>query len=104
MNVRHILIEPEADEDGTITDEAWTAAEEKAQEVLTEWQSGAADEESFGELANTYSTDTGSNSNGGLYEDVHPGPDGYGSPTTGASTPAESPAIPALSRPAMAIT
>ena len=61
------------DEDGNITDEAWTAAEEKAQEVLTEWQSGDADEESFGELANTYSTDTGSNSTGGLYEDVHPG-------------------------------
>ena len=73
VNVRHILIEPEADEDGNITDDAWTAAEEKAQEVLAEWQSGDADEESFGELANTYSTDTGSNTNGGLYEDVYPG-------------------------------
>ena len=73
VNVRHILIEPEADADGNITDDAWTAAEEKAQEVLAEWQSGDADEESFGELANTYSTDTGSNTNGGLYEDVYPG-------------------------------
>lgn len=73
VNVRHILIEPEADEDGNISDDAWTAAEEKAQEILAEWQAGDADEESFGELANTYSTDGGSNTNGGLYEDVYPG-------------------------------
>ena len=73
VNVRHILIEPEADEDGSISDDAWTAAEEKAQEILDEWQAGDADEESFGELANTYSTDSGSNTNGGLYEDVYPG-------------------------------
>lgn len=73
VNVRHILIEPEKDEDGNISDDAWTAAEEKAQEILDEWQAGDADEESFGELANTYSTDGGSNTNGGLYEDVYPG-------------------------------
>lgn len=73
VNVRHILIEPEKDEDGNISDDAWTAAEEKAQEILDEWQAGDADEESFGELANTYSTDSGSNTNGGLYEDVYPG-------------------------------
>ena len=72
VNVRHILIQPEEDEDGNISDDAWTAAEEKAQEVLDEWQAGDADEESFGELANTYSSDTGSNANGGLYEDVYP--------------------------------
>lgn len=73
VNVRHILIEPEKDEDGSISDDAWTAAEEKAQEILDEWQAGDADEESFGELANTYSADGGSNTNGGLYEDVYPG-------------------------------
>lgn len=73
VNVRHILIEPEADEDGNVSDEAWAAAEQKAQEVLEEWQSGDATEESFGELAATYSSDGGSNTNGGLYEDVHPG-------------------------------
>lgn len=73
VNVRHILIEPEADEDGNVSDEAWAAAEQKAQEVQEEWQSGDATEESFGELAATYSSDGGSNTNGGLYEDVHPG-------------------------------
>lgn len=73
VNVRHILIEPEKDEDGSISDDAWTAAEEKAQQILDEWQAGDADEESFGELANTYSADGGSNTNGGLYEDVYPG-------------------------------
>jgi hypothetical protein len=73
VNVRHILIEPEADEDGEISDEAWEAAAEEAQRILEEWQSGDATEESFGTLAETYSTDGGSNTNGGLYEDVYPG-------------------------------
>ena len=36
VNVRHILIEPEKDEDGSISDDAWTAAEEKAQQILDE--------------------------------------------------------------------
>ena len=51
VNVRHILIEPEAAEDGTISDEAWAAAEQTANDIL----------------------DPGSNTNGGLYEDVYPG-------------------------------
>jgi parvulin-like peptidyl-prolyl isomerase len=73
VNVRHILVEPEEDEDGEISDEAWEAAAEEAQRILDEWLSGEATEESFGTLAETYSTDGGSNTNGGLYEDVYPG-------------------------------
>ena len=77
INVRHILIQPESTtaEDGTITitDEAWAAAEAEAQRIYDEWQAGEATEDAFAELANTYSTDGGSNTNGGLYEDVYPG-------------------------------
>ncbi len=81
VNVRHILIQP-ADNDADAEDSAaeqeseeaaWSDAEAEAQRILKEWKDGEATEESFGELANTYSTDGGSNTNGGLYEDVYPG-------------------------------
>ncbi len=75
-SVRHILIQPEGgteDESGTVTysDEEKAAAYAEAERILEEWKSGAATEESFGELANTYSKDGGSNTTGGLYEKVN---------------------------------
>ena len=75
VNVRHILIgfEGEAQEDGTYSDEVKEAARAAAEEVLNEWKSGEATEESFAALAEAKSTDTGSNANGGLYENVYPG-------------------------------
>ena len=73
VNVRHILIEPEAAEDGTISDEAWAAAEKTANDILDQWLAGDATEESFANMANENSSDPGSNTNGGLYEDVYPG-------------------------------
>ena len=75
INVRHILVGFSGDqnEDGTYTDEAKEAARTSAEEILDEWKSGDATEDSFAELANTKSTDTGSNTNGGLYENVYPG-------------------------------
>ena len=72
-NVRHILIEAEADENGEYTEEALAAAKAKAEEILAEWEAGDANEESFAELAETYSEDSGSNTNGGLYENVEKG-------------------------------
>lgn len=74
VTVRHILVMPaEQNEDGTYTDEAWAEAEQKAQELLDSWKAGEATEEAFAALANENSEDPGSNTSGGLYEDVYPG-------------------------------
>ena len=75
VDVRHILVFPEGGttgEDGTVTysDEEWAACEAAAQAILDEWLAGEKTEESFAALANEKSADGGSNTNGGLYEDV----------------------------------
>lgn len=71
VNVRHILIAPETDEEDadatTATDEQWTAAYDQARELLASWD---GTEDGFAALATENSTDTGSTENGGLYEDV----------------------------------
>lgn len=78
-NVRHILVTPDG---GTynaqtgMTDysaEEMAGAKVKADELLNQWLSGDATEESFIELAKKESTDPGSKDNGGLYESVYPG-------------------------------
>lgn len=65
VDVRHILVQVEG--------EAWDACQAKAQEILDTWLAGEKTEESFAELANSTSEDPGSNTNGGLYEDVYVG-------------------------------
>ena len=54
-------------------EDAKAAAKVKAEQILKDWKSGDATEDSFAELAKTYSDDTGSNTNGGLYEAVKEG-------------------------------
>ncbi len=78
VDVRHILLMPEGGttaEDGTTTysDEEWKACEDAAQAILDTWLAGEQTEESFAALANEHSVDGGSNTNGGLYEDVYVG-------------------------------
>ena len=80
QNVRHILIQFEGgktdDKTGetTYTDAEKAAAEKKAKDILAEYKNGEKqDAEAFGALAKKYSKDTGSASNGGLYEDICPG-------------------------------
>ena len=73
VSVRHILVEAEADENGTWSDKALDVAKNRAEEILAEWESGDRTEESFAALAEQYSTDTGSNTNGGLYENIAKG-------------------------------
>lgn len=71
--VRHILVKAVADESGAYTDEAKAEAKAKAEEILAQWQAGEATEESFALLANELSEDGGSNTNGGLYDNVQKG-------------------------------
>ena len=78
VDVRHILILPEGATVENVTteefsDEAWAASEQKAQKILDAWLSGDKTEDSFAELANENSADTGSNTNGGLYTGVTEG-------------------------------
>ena len=80
VNVRHILVAPEhSHEEGethengeTYSEEELAAAKATAEEILSQWQSGDATEESFAELANTKSADS-DGTTGGLYENVYPG-------------------------------
>ena len=78
VNARHILVGFEGgttDENGqtVYSDEEKAPAKDKAQQLLAQWQSGEATEDSFAALAAEKTTDTGSAANGGLYEDIYPG-------------------------------
>lgn len=84
VNVRHILFsasdhteELADDADETAQDaaneKAMQTCWELAEDALAEWENGDKTEESFAELANNYSEDPGSNTNGGLYENVYTG-------------------------------
>ena len=71
VSARHILIRAEADENGAYTDEAKQAALARINEIKAEFESGDKTEESFAALAEQYSEDAGSNTNGGLYENIY---------------------------------
>ena len=78
VDVRHVLFTPQGgttDESGATvySEEEWAACEAEATNVMNAWTKGDCDEESFAAMANTYSQDPGSNTNGGLYEDVQQG-------------------------------
>lgn len=78
-NVRHILVSFEGGTTDSTTntttysDEEKAAAKSKAEDLLNQWKSGEATEDSFAALATDNSTDPGSVENGGLYENVFPG-------------------------------
>lgn len=79
VNVRHILIQPEAGKLASGTEgyeaeqsELKAAAKAKAEDILAQWKSGEATEDSFAQLAKEYSSD-GSKYVGGLYTRVYQG-------------------------------
>ena len=83
-DVRHILIKAELDQEDDFStsdvdestipsDAAMDAAKAEAEDLLAQWEAGDKTAESFGALAEEYSDDTGSSTNGGLYEAVKPG-------------------------------
>lgn len=70
IDVRHILITPMAEEGSEASEQAWTEAETRANEVLDKYLAGEMTEEAFGELAKEYSAD-GNAAQGGIYENVY---------------------------------
>ena len=80
-DVRHILIKAETTENDekdsngnpTPSQEAMDAAKAEAQTLLDQWKAGDQTPESFGTLADEHSDDPGSNTNGGLYENIPQG-------------------------------
>ena len=77
VNIRHVLLQPEGGEYGedgypVYTEEAWEACRQEAEQIYADWQKGDLSEESFAELAMTYSQD-GNAAEGGIYEDVYEG-------------------------------
>ncbi len=70
-SVRHILVRAGTGT-GTPTQEEYDEAEEKAQSLLDQWESGEATEDSFATLASTESADSGSAANGGLIANITP--------------------------------
>ncbi len=78
INVRHILVSPVDTSDSSAsaqnaTDEQWATALQTAEDLLAQFNAGDKTEDSFAKLATENSADTGSASNGGLYENVYPG-------------------------------
>lgn len=83
VDVRHILISAMAEDDPDTedvdeskedpTDEAYEKARQTALDLLDQWQANGGTEEAFAALAEEYSADSGSNTNGGLYEKVTEG-------------------------------
>lgn len=81
-SVRHILITPVSDENAEdeeasaeFTDEQWAAAEKKANQILDKFNKGDKTEYSFALLAEKYTDDVESTSNGssGLYGGLYAG-------------------------------
>ena len=78
VTIRDILINVVTAEDGTYTEQALEEARVKAEGVYTQWKNGEATEESFAALAEEFSDDTSTASEGGLVENIYKGqmPDG----------------------------
>lgn len=77
-DTRHILIRPQTSVDsaGTTvapTQGAWDEAKVKAEDILAQYESSDKTADSFAALAEAHSEDSGSNTNGGLYEGVSQG-------------------------------
>lgn len=72
VGARHILIQPEKDENGEASEEAWADAKKKAEEVYQLYLDGEQTEDAFAELAKEYSSD-GNASDGGIYHGIYKG-------------------------------
>lgn len=70
VDVRHILIPALADENGEFTEEALAEAKAEAERIYALWQENPT-EDNFAALAEEYSQDESSATDGGLYREVY---------------------------------
>ena len=70
VDARHILVMAEADENGEYSEEALAAAKTEAERIHELWKEDPTPE-NFAKLAEEYSEDGGSNTNGGLYQEIY---------------------------------
>ncbi len=70
VDVRHCLVNFNAENSSNVTDAEKKAAYDKAKALYDEWLAGAKTEETFKVMATKSSEDTGSKENGGLYEGI----------------------------------
>ena len=74
VTARHILFQTKDQSSGNdLSEEEIAKKKTQAEDVLKKFNEGDKTEDSFAALANEYNEDTGSSSNGGLYEHIYPG-------------------------------
>ena len=74
VSVRHILfMNSDSSTGAALSDEEIAQKKKDAEAVLEEWKNGSKSEDSFAALATEHTEDSGSQSTGGLYENVRPG-------------------------------
>ena len=74
VTARHILFQTKDQNSGKdLSEEEIAKKKTQAEDVLKKFNEGDKTEDSFAALANEYNEDTGSSSNGGLYEHIYPG-------------------------------
>lgn len=74
VTARHILFQTKDQSSGKdLSEEEIAKKITQAEDVLKKFNEGDKTEDSFAALANEYNEDTGSSSNGGLYEHIYPG-------------------------------
>ena len=74
VTARHILFLTTDQSTGSdLSEEEIAKKKTEAEDVLKKFNEGDKTEDSFAALANEYNEDTGSSSNGGLYENIYPG-------------------------------
>lgn len=74
VTARHILFQTKDQSSGNaLSEEEIAKKKTQAENVLKKFNEGDKTEDSFAALANEYNEDTGSSSNGGLYEHIYPG-------------------------------
>lgn len=74
VTARHILFQTKDQSSGNaLSEEEIAKKKTQAEDVLKKFNEGDKTEDSFAALANEYNEDSGSSSNGGLYEHIYPG-------------------------------